>query len=77
MGRVDRQIIDGHLVVTRPRIRKDHRGGWKVNEVLIYAGDKEEGEPVAEWDMPHSLYLSDAGALAYRQSNFPGKGRGE
>lgn len=52
-------------------VTKRHPGHLCV-ESLVYAGEKEEGEPVAEWELPHQLRysLSDAAHLAVRQTKF-------
>jgi hypothetical protein len=44
---VYKEIIDGRLIVVRPR-----RG---YVEALVYPGENEKGDPVAEWEMPNQL----------------------
>lgn len=59
------------MTVTRPR-----RG---FVEVLVYATDQEEGEPVGEWEMPNALRydLEYAALIAERQTRRETKTEGD
>jgi hypothetical protein len=68
---INREVIEGHLTITQAR--RTSEDGLHV-EALVYAGETEEGEPVAEWVLPIQLRyaLSDAARLAVAQTRFDG-----
>lgn len=64
---VESESLFGRTPIVR-KIEKQHKGHLYV-EVLVYASDKEEGEPVGEWEMPIQLRydLEEAASVAVLQ----------
>jgi len=68
---VHKQVIEGHMVVARPRLMKRPKEvGYRYIEVLVYSGPSEEGEPVGDWEMPKELPLDLAAHTAFVQTKF-------
>lgn len=61
------QVIDGHM--THSWFARD-KGGEHIN-VLVFASDKAEGEPVGDWRMPAPRDYTGMATLAVRQTSFP------
>jgi hypothetical protein len=70
---VSKLVIDGHMTHTRLR-RETGRGQYL--EVLVYAGEKAEGEPVGEWDMPVLIDYDGVATIAVKQTKFDGPEEG-
>lgn len=75
---VHEEIIDGHMTVTRVRrAPKDgHKPGYIFVESLVYVGPVKVGEPVSDWELPHTYRydLSGAARLAVAQTDFTKEG---
>lgn len=63
---VSKKVIDGRMTHTRLCREK----GRQYMEVLVFAGEKAEGEPVGEWEMPVLPDYDGAAATAVRQTKF-------
>lgn len=73
---IHKEVIQGHMVVARTRrkiFKPGTRKGYMYVEVLVYPGPEEQGEPVADWEMPKELPLSLAAQTAFVQTNFEEK----
>jgi hypothetical protein len=70
---VHKEVIKGHMVVARTRrkvFKPGTKKGYMYVEVLVYPGLAEEGEPVADWEMPKELPLNLAAQTAFVQTDF-------
>lgn len=66
MGRyVSKKVIQGHM--THSTIRRE-KGRGEYMEVLVFAGETAEGEPVGEWEMPIIPDYEGIAATAVRQT---------
>lgn len=64
---IHREVVNGRMTVTQ--VRWTEENGLHV-ESLVYAGEAEESEPIADWALPHQFRyaLSEAAHIAERRT---------